>query len=428
MTNGHSYRWVILIVGTLAYATSHFARQNYTGIQKFMQADFALDRGALGLLGAAFFYAYALAQMPWGVAADRFGSRVVSSFGILLIAATMVGFATSQSEQALLFWRVAAGIASAVAYVSIAGGVARWFPPQERGFSQAAFGGMGGALGEGAAYFLLPVIVIYFASGWREATNTVAVGIAAMAVLCLMFLRSAPPGQTVATRKPFAWRLLADPQLWCYTALFAGFMAGTRTAQAWISIYLADVYAATYGFETNAAVVAGGVFATVAFSLLGRGIGVPGAGKLSDVLVARGVSRTSIVIGWLVLSILLFQVLSMRVTALWLLAIASVLAGTAVNCFTLITASVSETYGPERTASITGFINMCGQLVGATSLAVSGYLGVFMGGGSTDPLAEYQGIWLSAVITVTLTALVGTGIYVGLRHRAAAAAVAAHEF
>ena len=415
MNRSSSYRWVVLAVGTLAYATSHFARQNYTGIQKFIQADFDLDRGALGLLGAAFFYAYALFQMPWGVAADRFGGRVVTAFGILLIALTMVGFATSQSQEALLLWRAAAGIAGAVAYVSVAGLVARWFPPRERGLSQSAFGGMGGALGEGAAFFLLPVIAIYFASGWRAATNTVAVAIALMAVVCLIFLRSAPPGAAATTRKPVEWGMLSDPYLWCYTALFAGFMVGTRTAQAWISVYLADVYAAAYGYDTNAAIVAGGIFATVAYSLLGRGIGLPLAGGLSDLLVRRGVPRTTVVISWLALVIVLFQTLSMRVTAFWLLALIAVLAGTAVNCFTLITATVSETYGPERTSSVTGFINMCGQLVGATSLAVSGYLGVFMGAGSTDALAEYQGIWLSGVATVSVTAAIGTGIYVALR-------------
>ena len=85
-----AYRWVILLFGILAYATSHFARQNYTGIQRFMQADFVLDRGMLGLMGAAFFYAYALCQMPWGIAADRFGSRMAATLGIVLMAATIV--------------------------------------------------------------------------------------------------------------------------------------------------------------------------------------------------------------------------------------------------------------------------------------------------------------------------------------------------
>lgn len=406
-----AYRWVILLFGILAYATSHFARQNYTGIQRFMQADFALDRGTLGLLGAAFFYAYALCQMPWGIAADKFGSRAAATLGILLTAAMMVGFATSQSEGALLFWRAAAGVAAAAAYVSVSGGVARWFPSHERGFSQSAFGGMGGALGEGAAYFLLPVLAISFASGWRQATNTMAIAIVAMAVLCAIFLRSAPPGQPATTKKPFAWRLLGDPCLWCYTALFAGFMVGTRTAQAWISIYMADVYASAHGYDTNAAVVAGGLFATVAFSLIGRGLGVPAAGRISDLLVLRGISRTAVVIGWLVLVVALFELLSFQLTGLWLLALVAMLAGTSVNCFTIITAAVSETYGPEKTASVTGFINMCGQLVGATSLAWSGYLGIALGGGNTGALAEYQGVWLSGVFTVSVMTAIGAGIY-----------------
>jgi MFS family permease len=188
-------------------------------------------------------------------------------------------------------------------------------------------------------------------------------------------------------------------------------MVGTRTSQAWISIYMADVYAAAHGYETNAAVVAGGVFATVAFSFIGRGLGVPLAGKLSDVLVLRGISRTAVVIAWLVLVVGLFQLLSMQMTSLWLLALVAVLVGTSVNCFTLITASVSETYGPEKTASVTGFINMCGQLVGATSLAWSGYLGIRLGGGDTGPLAEYQGVWLSGVLTVSVTTAIGAGIY-----------------
>jgi hypothetical protein len=59
---------------------------------------------------------------------------------------------------------------------------------------------------------------------------------------------------------------------------------------------------------------------------------------------------------------------------------------------------------------------------------VSGYLGVFMGGGNIDPLAEYQGVWLSGVATVTVATLVGTGIFVVLRHRAAAPAATVHQF
>ena len=174
------YRWVILVVGILSYATSQAARQNYTGIQKFIAADFHLDKAALGVLGSVFFYSYALFQMPWGIAADKFGSRIVTGVGILLTAVTMAGFATSGSNTALLFWRGAGGVAGAAAYVAMTGGIARWFPSREQGMSQAALGGIGGALGEATGFFLLPALAVYFVS-WRDSANVVAVAIAAMA-------------------------------------------------------------------------------------------------------------------------------------------------------------------------------------------------------------------------------------------------------
>src|SRR5437867_3422545 len=75
------YRWVILFFGIIAYGTTQFARQNFAGIQKFVAADLHLDKGALGWLASIFFYSYALFQMPWGIASDRFGSRKVIGLG-----------------------------------------------------------------------------------------------------------------------------------------------------------------------------------------------------------------------------------------------------------------------------------------------------------------------------------------------------------
>jgi sugar phosphate permease len=412
-----SYRWVILALGILAYAASQFARQNYTGVQKFIAADFQLDKGALGLLGSAFFYAYALFQMPWGIASDRFGSRGVTALGILLSAGAMAGFATSQSAAGLLFWRAMAGIAGAAVYVALTGGMARWFPRHERGFSQSTFGGAGGALGEGAAFFLLPVLSIYFASGWRRGTFMLAAGLAVMAVLCWTFLRSDPAGQKDSVdRTPFEWRLVGDPQLWCYALLFSAFIVAVRNVQAWTAVYVTDVYIATRGFDVNAAVVAGGVLVTLAYSLAGRGIGVPLAGRMSDALFKRGWPRMVPVIAWLILTIVLFQLLSMRLTTIWVLVVVAVLLGTAVNCFPLIAAAVSDSYGPKNTASVMGFVNMVAQLSGATSLAASGYLGIALGGGGNS-LDEYQGIWLSALAAVALATALGGGIHVALGFR-----------
>ncbi len=399
---GLSYRWVILAVGILAYGTSQFSRQNYTGVQKFIAADLSLDRATLGLMGSAFFYAYALFQMPWGIASDRFGSRSIIGLGIILTAATMVGFATAQSSESLIMWRVLSGIATAAVYVPLTGAIARWFRDSERSFSQGTLGGVGGALGEGTAFFLLPVVAVYFASGWRNGMNMIAAALAVMGVLCLVLLRSAPSGEAGTTKKPFDWSMFGDVQLWCYAFLYSGFVIGIRLSQAWVGVYAADVYITEGGLSLNEAVVAGGLLAVLAYSLTGRALGCPLAGKMSDVLAKRGVSRTTVLFGWLLVGMAMFQILSTGVTAIWALVIVAALMGTSVNLFALIPAAISEVYGRHRTASLSSFTNTISQLSGATALAVSGYVGISLSNQPGNGLAEYRGIWLSGLVGMAI--------------------------
>ncbi|HEX3703531.1 MAG TPA: MFS transporter [Vicinamibacterales bacterium] len=400
------YRWVILLFGILGYAATLFARQNYAGVQKFIAADIHLDKAAIGLLGSVFFYSYAVFQMPWGVASDKWGSRAITGIGVLLVAGTMVGFASGQSTGQLLFWRAASGIAGAAVYVAMTGGVARWFPPYERGLSQTALGGVGGALGEATAFFLLPAMSIYIATGWRQATNMVAVVLAAIGVLCLLFLRSAPPKRPATTRRPFDAALLADPQLWAYTFLYSAFIMAIRIVQPWIAVYAADMYIA-HGLSVKFGVLNGGLLAVVAYSLLGRGVGCPLAGKASDIALRAGVSRTMVAMGWLVSAFVLLGILSTGMNTTWSLGLTAFLVGVAINSFTLIPAAVADSYGPQRTASIVSFMNMVAQFAGATGLALSGYAGISLSGQAGNALAEYRGIWLSAMAGLAILSAIG---------------------
>ena len=410
-----TYRWVILCVGILAYGTSQFSRQNFAGIQKFVAADLHMDKGALGLLASVFFYSYAFFQMPWGVASDKFGSRWVIGLGILLTAGTTLGFATGQTEQSLLLWRVGAGVAGAAVYVPLTGTIARWFPSTQRGLSQATLGGVGGSLGEGMAFFLLPVLSIYFASGWRQGMRTVALVIAAMGLLCVALLKSAPADEPATIRKPFDRALLRDVQLWCYAMIYSGFIVGIRGTQTWMAVYAADVYIARYGMSLNQAVVAGGLLALGAYSLLGRAVGCPLAGKLSDVLARRGISRTVVLIGWLLAGIVLLLILSAGVSTVWSLVLIAALLGMSVNLFSLVPAAISETYGPLRTASIASFTNTLGQLAGASVLAVSGYVGISLNSQPGNALADYRGIWLSGMVGMAMMATLAIACYAAMR-------------
>ena len=400
-----AYRWVILIFGMLAYTTSYFARTNYTGIAKFVSADFHLDKGALGLMGSVFLYAYALAQLPWGIASDRWGSRRAVGVCIFLTAATLFGFATSVTYNQLLFWRIANGAAAAGVYVAMAGALSRWFSPKERGFSQTAFAGVGATLGEGTANLIVPYLAINVAAGWRPSTEILAGIIAVIGVLCVAFLRSAPPGQQATQRKPLDSATLKDLQLWSFILVYSGSIIAIRILPPWLPIYAADIYI-SHGLPVNQAVIAAGVLTTL--YLAGRLVGVPLCGFVSDRLVPLGISRNALAIGFLLLTAVLFQLMPLGINSIAVLGTIGFLMGVSINMYPLVTTAVSETFGAEKTSAVMGFLNTFAQLSGATALLISGYLGIALSSAPGNTLEEYRGIWLVGIVGCLATAVIGS--------------------
>jgi len=236
-----------------------------------------------------------------------------------------------------------------------------------------------------------------------------------MGILCIIFLKSAPAGHKPTTRKPFDWKLLGDAQLWCYAFIYSGFVIGIRGTQTWMAVYATDVYVSSYGLRLNQAVVSGGLLAFVAYSLVGRTMGCPLAGKISDMFAKRGVSRTAVLIGWLIFAIIVLQVLSTGVSTIWALGIVFALLGALVNLFSLVPAAISETYGSQRTASISSFANTLAQFSGATALAVSGYVGISLNSQPGNALGDYRGIWLSGMVGMAIMATLGVAAYIAYR-------------
>ncbi len=106
-------------------------------------------------------------------------------------------------------------------------------------------------------------------------------------------------------------------------------------------------------------------------------------------LASRGVSRKTVLVGWLVFAMALLQILASVLTAIWALAIVTALLGMSVNLFALVTA-ISETYGSQRTASIATFANTMAQFAGSTVLALSGYVGISLNAQPGNALTEYR--------------------------------------
>jgi len=388
----------------LAYTTSYFARSNHTGIAKLLSADFDLDKGAIGLLGSSFLYSYALAQMPWGVASDRWGSRRAVGFGVFVTAFTLWGFASSTSFNQLVFWRAANGIAAASVYVVMAGALARWFSQKERGLCQTLFAAVGGTAGAATANVVLPYVAVNVASGWRQSTEIVAAMVAASAIACAIFLRSAPPGQQATERKPFEWALIKDAQLWTFILVYSGSIISLRIFPVWLPFYTADIYL-SQGMTLQNAVVA--AVSTSSMYLAGRLTGPPVTGFISDRIVAKGISRTTLAIGFLLSSAVLFQMMPVGIRSIPMLGVIAFLMGVSINMYPLITTAVSETFGSHRTSSVMGFLNTFAQLSGATALLISGYLGIALNNAPGNALEDYRGIWLVGIAGCLAAAAAG---------------------
>ena len=135
------YRWIILVACMLVYCTSQLVRWNYASITKYLTTDLGMGKPEIGLLGSAFFYAYAVAQIPWGMATDLWGGRKVIPVGIAVLALFLAGFAFSANFTQAVVWRTLMGFMAAAGYVPITSVLSKWFPIRERGFAMEMYSG-----------------------------------------------------------------------------------------------------------------------------------------------------------------------------------------------------------------------------------------------------------------------------------------------
>ncbi len=127
-------------------------------------ASLALDSGQLGMLTSAFFLAYALVQLPVGIALDRYGARKVQLVLMMLAAAGALLFARGQSLTELVIARALIGVGLGGCFMSavkaISSSITASKVPSVHGYL-IAIGGLGSATAT------LPVRTALEYTDWR---------------------------------------------------------------------------------------------------------------------------------------------------------------------------------------------------------------------------------------------------------------------
>jgi D-galactonate transporter len=154
-------RWIVAGMMWAAIAVNYIDRTVLSAAAPRIQSDFHLSAVQMGVVMSAFFWSYALLQLPAGMLADRFGQKKILGLAVLWwsLATAVTGFATG--FKSLVALRVMLGIGEAGAYPSNAGIASRWFPRNERATVAGIFDS-GSKLGGAVALPLIAVMLAAF--------------------------------------------------------------------------------------------------------------------------------------------------------------------------------------------------------------------------------------------------------------------------
>lgn len=281
-------RWVVLGLCTSLMMCSQFYRVSTAVIAADLQRDLGLSSEGLGRLSAAFFYAFALMQVPLAVALDRVGGRRAMTVLSLIGSAGAVVFATSEQPAGATLGRVLLGIGMAGNLMGSMKIVGHWFSAREFATVSGVVVGAG-TLGNMLA--TTPLALLVEAAGWRRSFLLISVVSTAITLLFWALVRESPEarrtpaaaGAPLRTGQMLA-RLLGSRDYWIISfGMFCRYGAFLAVQGLWAVPYLVEVGGLS-ALEASSLVL----LLNVAFA-----IGAPLGGWLSDRVLR---SRKGIVI------------------------------------------------------------------------------------------------------------------------------------
>lgn len=235
---------IVFIALLPAYVLSIFYRSFLSVIAGPVMADLGIGPAAFGLLGAAWFMAFALAQFPVGWALDRLGPRRTVAFAMAIGTAGAFLFTQAGSAAMAAFAMALIGIGCSPVFMSSLFLFARNAAPERFGLLTSLFIALG-SLGNIAGAAPLAIAAGHF--GWRGAMMAMAIGFLVATVLAVALVRDPPPRP--ASAKPDEGLLqglasiLALKPLWLIAPLTITGYAIVATARGlWIGPFMTQVH------------------------------------------------------------------------------------------------------------------------------------------------------------------------------------------
>jgi MFS transporter, ACS family, glucarate transporter len=380
-------RWLLIWWMFLVSAIAYLDRVNISIAGQAIAKEFHLDHVHLGWVFSAFVLGYALFQAPGGSLADRIGPRKILAAGVVWwgIFTALITFLSANTAGLLIMLiavRFLLGMGEAVVYPASNCIVAAWIPSTERGIANGIiFAGVGFGAG------ITPPIIGYLMlhQGWRASFwASAALGLIA-GVIWYIIARDKPaqhpwisgrekllieaglpnaPSSTPSGGAKLSWRaILRDSNVQAVTFSYFTYGYAAYIFFSWFFIYLSSVRGLNIRESSYYTML----------PFLAMAIGSPLGGWASDRLTKKWGKRVGrcYLAGAAIAVCAAFiacgtQVASARLASL-------VLAGGAGALYISQSSfwSVSADIGKESAGSVSGFMNMGGQLGGALTASLT---------------------------------------------------------
>lgn len=386
---------LVLCVTTLAFMVCFVVWMMFGVIGIELRTELGLNSTQFGLLTSTPVLTGALLRLPLGIWTDRFGGRLVMTLLLVLCAIPvfLVSYAT-------VFWQfLAIGLCLGAVGASFAVGtpyVARFFPPEKRGFAMGFFGA--GTVGAAVNLFITPSLQAAY--GWRAVPKIYALALLVTAII-FWFCSAPDPGTSKTAgslRKQF--QILKNPKVWKYCQYYSICFGGFTALSLWIPQYLKGEYG--FSVVTAAALAAG-------FALPGSILRALG-GSLSDHYGAHKVTWWGLWVAWVCLFLLSYPDTDFVVSTIngprsfHIHLGVPVFIGLLFVLGTVFAFGMASTFKyvaddfPEQMGIVTGIVGLAGGLGGFLLPVLFGVLLDQLGIRSSCFMLLYGVVWISLIL------------------------------
>lgn len=244
-------------------------------------ADMGLDANALGLMTSAYFFTFAVIQIPVGVFLDRYGPRRTEAVLLCFAALGAAIFALAPSTTFLVLGRALIGLGVSACLMAAFTASTTWFARDRLALVNGAllmFGGLGALSATRPVEFALN----YF--DWRGVFLLLAaltLGVAALILAVVPERRHGEHGARLSAQIRGVGHILTNRAFWAIAPACVVAQATFLAAQSlWAGPWLRDVAGLDRGqsanvlFLSSAAMTAGFLLSGVVAERLGRRFGI----------------------------------------------------------------------------------------------------------------------------------------------------------